>query len=80
MILSIPTIVGAGVLEGWKLYKLGDAELNADVFLAATLSLATAIVAIVAMMAWLKRASFTPFVIYRVGLGLFILGLAYGYV
>ena len=29
------------------------------------------------MMAWLRRASFTPFVIYRVLLGLFILYLIY---
>ena len=80
MILSIPTIVGAGVLEGWELYRLGDAELTADVFLAAALAFATAILTIIVMMAWLQRASFAPFVIYRVGLGLFILGLAYGYV
>lgn len=80
MILSIPTIVGAGVLEGWELFKRGDAVLNADVFLAAVLAFIFAIIAIVAMMAWLKRASFTPFVIYRIGMGAFILALAYGYV
>jgi undecaprenyl-diphosphatase len=80
MILSIPTIVGAGVLEGWELYKLGDARLTADVFLAATLAFVAAIVAIVLMMAWLKRASFTPFVIYRIALGIFLVAFAYGYV
>ncbi len=80
MILSIPTIVGAGVVEGWELYKLGDAELTADVFLAAALAFAAAILTIVIMMAWLQRATFAPFVIYRVGLGLFILAFAYGYI
>jgi undecaprenyl-diphosphatase len=80
MILSIPTIVGAGVLEGWELYKLGDARLTADVFLAATLAFVAAIVAIILMMAWLKRASFTPFVIYRIALGIFLVAFAYGYV
>jgi undecaprenyl-diphosphatase len=80
MILSIPTILGAGVLEGWDLYKLGDAELTMDVFLAALLAFIFAILTIILMMAWLKRASFTPFVIYRLGLGAFILALAYGYV
>ena len=80
MILSIPTIVGAGALEGWELFGLGDAKLTADVVIAALLAFVFALLAIIAMMAWLRRASFTPFVIYRVGLGLFILALAYGYV
>ncbi len=80
MILSIPTIVGAGVLEGWELYKLGDARLTADVFLAAALAFVAALVAIVLMMAWLRRASFTPFVIYRIALGIFLVAFAYGYV
>jgi undecaprenyl-diphosphatase len=80
MILSIPTILGAGVLEGWELYLLGDAELTADVALAALLAFIAAILTIIVMMAWLRRASFTPFVIYRLGLGAFILALAYGYV
>ncbi|MCC7017126.1 MAG: undecaprenyl-diphosphate phosphatase [Rhodospirillales bacterium] len=80
MILSIPTIIGAGVLEGWELIKLGDAELTSDVFLAALLAFVAAILTIIVMMAWLRRASFTPFVIYRIGLGLFIVALAYGYV
>jgi undecaprenyl-diphosphatase len=79
MILSIPTIIGAGVLEGLELYQLGDAELTAAVFLAAALAFVAALLTIVVMMAWLQRASFTPFVIYRIGLGAFILGLAYGY-
>jgi undecaprenyl-diphosphatase len=80
MILSIPTIVGAGMLEGWELYQLGDAELTADVFLAAALAFVAALLTVIVMMAWLKRASFTPFVIYRIGLGLFIVAFAYGYV
>lgn len=79
MILSIPTIVGAGVLESWDLIKAGNAQLTADAGLAAALSFLAAIIAIVAMMAWLKRASFTPFVVYRIALGVFTLALAYGY-
>ncbi len=30
------------------------------------------------MLAWLARASFTPFVVYRVALGGVVLALAYG--
>ena len=80
MILSIPVILGAGVLEGWELYTRGDVALTMDVFLAALLAFAFALIAIVALMAWLRRASFAPFAIYRIGLGGFILALAYGYV
>lgn len=30
------------------------------------------------MMAWLRHASFLPFVIYRIGLGVFLMAIAYG--
>ena len=80
MLLSIPTIVGAGVLKGWDLYKSGD-EVQIDTALTgAAFSFVAAFIAIALMMAWLKRASFTPFVIYRVALGGFLLAFAYGYV
>ena len=80
MLLSIPTIVGAGVLKGWDLYKSGD-DVQIDTALTgAAFSFVAAFIAIALMMAWLKRASFTPFVIYRVALGGFLLAFAYGYV
>ncbi len=78
MLLSIPTILGAGALKGWDLYQAGDLALASDAFIAAGLAFVTALVAIAVMMAWLRRASFAPFVIYRVVLGLLVLGLAYG--
>jgi len=78
MLLSIPTILGAGVLKGWELYKLGDVQLTGDAMMAAALAFGTALIAIALMMAWLKRATFTPFVIYRLILGAALLALAYG--
>jgi undecaprenyl-diphosphatase len=80
MLLSIPVIVGAGVLEGYHLYKAGDAALTANAFLAVGFSFVTALLAIVAMMAWLKRSTYTPFVIYRIVLGVFLLGVVYGWI
>ncbi len=76
MLLSIPTTVGAGVLLGVELYQSGDAVLTHDAAWAAVLSGVAAIVAIIAMMAWLKRASFMPFVIYRVILGVALIAYA----
>lgn len=78
MLMSIPTIVAAGTLKGYDLWKSGDAKLTADAFMGVGLSFVTALIAIVLMMAWLRRASFTPFVIYRIVLGVFLLGVSYG--
>lgn len=78
MLLSIPTIIAAGALSGLDLYKSGDAQLAADAFVAAGLAFITALIAITLMMAWLKRASFTPFVLYRIVLGFFLLAVSYG--
>jgi undecaprenyl-diphosphatase len=80
MLLSIPAIVGAGTLKGLELWQSGDAQLTSDAFTAAGLAFVTALIAIALMMAWLKRASFTPFVVYRIVLGLFLLAVYYGYV
>ncbi|MDA0996736.1 MAG: undecaprenyl-diphosphate phosphatase [Proteobacteria bacterium] len=78
MLLSMPTILGAGVLKGWDLYKSGDSLLAIDAVVAAGLSFVVAIITIMVMMAWLRRASFTPFVVYRIVLGGGLLALVYG--
>jgi len=80
MLLSIPTIVGAGVLKGYDLYKAGDAVQIDTALTAAAFAFVSALIAIALMMTWLKHASFTPFVIYRVVLGGFLLAVSYGYV
>ena len=66
MFLSIPTIIGAGVLSGYDLFKAGDMALGLDALIAAALAFLTAILAIWTLMQWLRRSSFTPFVIYRI--------------
>ncbi len=79
LLLSIPTILGAGTLESIELWKRGDLSLTGDAGTAAGLSFAVALISIAVMMAWLKRATFTPFVIYRVALGGFLLAIGYGF-
>ena len=78
MLLSIPAILGAGALKSWELYEAGDAELTANALIAAGLAFIAAWLAIFLMMAWLRRSTFTPFVVYRIVLGAFLLALAYG--
>ena len=69
MLLSIPTILGAGVLAAADMGQSGDFELGQDVLLSAGLAFITGLLSIVMMMRWLSRAGFTPFVLYRLALG-----------
>ncbi len=77
MLLSIPTILGAGLLAGYDLYKGGNAEVTGTALLGGVLAFFAAWGAIALLMEWLKRQSYTPFVIYRVVLGGLLLGLVY---
>ena len=77
MLLAIPVILGAGLLEGAALMAAEDAHLGVSAALAALLSFIAALVAIVVLMRWLRHASFTPLVIYRLGLGFALLGYVY---
>ncbi len=80
MLLSIPTIVGAGTLKGLELYQSGNAQLTTDAILAAALACVSALLAVFLLMAWLKRSDFTPFVVYRIILGVGLLAYSYGYI
>jgi len=77
MLLSIPAILGAGVLSSCDLYQARDVVLGWDALIAAILSFLTAIITISALMQWLSRSSFTPFVVYRIALGTFLLYWVY---
>jgi undecaprenyl-diphosphatase len=65
------------VLEGVALAAADDAGLGAAAALAAALSFAAALLAIAVLMRWLRHASFTPLVIYRLGLGFALLAYVY---
>lgn len=78
MFLSIPAILGPGVLKGYELYDARNLELGADAGIAALLSFFAALAALAIMMRWLRHASFTPFVVYRLVLGLILMILVYG--
>jgi undecaprenyl-diphosphatase len=78
LLLSIPTILGAGTLAGLDLAEAGDAALTGDAILAAALAFVAALAAIWALMRWLKFAGFGPFVVYRLALGAGLLWWLYG--
>ena len=77
LLLSIVAIGGAGILSGGKLLDTGSWSLGTDVLLAVLLSFISGWVAITLMMKWLSKATFLPFAIYRIVLGILLLGLIY---
>lgn len=79
MLMAIPVIIAAGTLAGIDLVKAGNAQLTHAVLLATALAFVAAFIAIIAMMGWLRRATFTPFVIYRLILGAALLIAIYGF-
>lgn len=72
MLMSIPTILAAGVLLGLDVAQGGEA-LGLDALIAAALSFLSALAAIHFLMKWLANASMTIFVVYRVALGALLL-------
>lgn len=78
MLMSIPTIAAAGLLLGLELYSLDDRTVTREALIAAGLALVSALAAMALLMAWLRRAGFLPFVVYRVLLGLGLLAIVYG--
>ena len=72
-LLSIPAIVGAGLFEGLKLFETGSSQVAGGARIAAFFSALTGLAAIWFLMRWLRRSSFTPFVIYRLILGVGLL-------
>lgn len=75
MLLSIPAILGSAVLG------LASEETTIipwrDILLVAGLSFVAALIAIRFLMKWLEKATFTPFAIYRVILGIILLVWVY---
>lgn len=77
MLMSIPTIAASGALLGAEVAVTADAAAARDGAIAAALSFLAALAALSVMMRLLRRVSFTPYVVYRVFLGLALLAYAY---
>ena len=77
MLMSIPTIFASGALLGAEVIATGDTVVARSAATAAALAFVAALLALQFMMRLLRSVSFTPYVIYRVILGAFLLWLAY---
>lgn len=77
MLMSVPTILASGALLGKDVIEAGDWTLVREASIAAGLAFVAALFALTLMMQLLKSTSFTPYVIYRIGLGVVLLWFAY---
>ncbi|MDG3041484.1 undecaprenyl-diphosphate phosphatase [Roseicyclus marinus] len=77
MLMSIPTIAASGILLGGEVIAAADAQTARDGAIAAVFAFAAALAALAVMMRLLRSVSFTPYVIYRVILGVVLLWIAY---
>ncbi len=77
MLMSIPTIIASASLLGIDVARDADADLVREIAIAAALSLAAALLALKLMFRLLESVSFTPYVIYRMILGVALLAYAY---
>jgi len=75
MLMSIPTIIASAALL--SLDVIGTPDVMGDIAIVAVLSCIAALLALSLMMKLLQSVSYTPYVIYRVILGLILLGVAY---
>lgn len=77
MLMSIPTILASGTLIGIEVAASMDAAAARDSLIAAAFAFAAALAALHFMMRLLRSVSFTPYVIYRIALGIVLLAIAY---
>ncbi|MBB5514384.1 undecaprenyl-diphosphatase [Rubricella aquisinus] len=77
MLMSIPTIIASGALLGLDVVGEADWALLKDAGIAAAFAFFAALGALALMMRLLASVSFTPYVIYRVILGIGLLIYAY---
>jgi len=77
MLMSIPTILASGALLGAEVIINGEVSVLKDAAIGAIFAFFSALLALTLMMRLLQSISFTPYVIYRVVLGVGLLFVAY---
>ena len=75
--LSIPTLAAASILGIYNIYKEGSSELNFLAITAIIFSFTFSYLTIVLFLNFVKKFSLKIFIIYRIILSLFILGIVY---
>ncbi len=76
-LLSIPVSIVLTAREAYRLFDLQRGTVSHIDMLCAGAAFFAGLIGIAILMAWLRRSTFTPFVIYRLVLGAAVLALAY---
>ena len=76
-LLSIPTLLAASILGIYNIYKESSPELNFLAIIAVIFSFIFSYVTIALFFKFIKKFSLNMFIIYRIILSLFILGIVY---
>ena len=79
-LLSIPVSAAVIASDAYTLFTVENGSLSNIDILCCLVGFFAALIGLAILMAWLRRSSFTPFVIYRLLLGAAVLALAYGWV
>ena len=77
MLMSIPTILAAGMLSAFDAMVGTNAADLADAAVVVVISFIAALAAIRFMMIFLRTVSFTPYVVYRIFLGILLITIAW---
>ncbi|WP_292288999.1 undecaprenyl-diphosphate phosphatase [Marivita sp.] len=77
MLMSIPTILASGALLSVEVARVTDMAIVKDAAIAALFAFLAALAALKLMFKLLKSVSFTPYVIYRIVVGVVLLAIAY---
>ncbi|MEM7075288.1 MAG: undecaprenyl-diphosphate phosphatase [Pseudomonadota bacterium] len=77
MLMSIPTIIASGVYLAGETLADANTALLRDAAIAAGFAFVAALLSLTLMMRLLQSVSFTPYVFYRIALGLVLLWIAY---
>jgi len=75
--MSIPTLAAASILGIYNIYVEGSAELNFLAIIAVIFSFIFSYITIALFLKFIKQFSLNIFIIYRIILSLFILGIVY---
>ena len=77
MLMSIPTIIGSGVLLAPGLFKESYDASFFEILVAFTLSFLSSFLALTFLIKYIYRFQFTPYIIYRIFLGFLLLWFVY---
>ncbi|HWD05167.1 MAG TPA: undecaprenyl-diphosphate phosphatase [Amycolatopsis sp.] len=77
-LLALPAVFGSGLYKLTDIGKNGESAQWGPTILATLVAFGVGYLVIAWLMAYIKRRSFVPFVVYRIVLGLLLFGLALG--